>query len=248
MLTARRLYIASMDAERIERAFLQEKDFCVTGAAADGPRAVAEIRRLQPDTVVLDGVLRGMDGPAALKSLSEEAAPPRVAYLYRTEAAPGEIEIDAAAPYPYDRPEEIVALARKAARNALPLLARPWEAFRLEAARRLTERLGINPRLIGQTLVCFAASALACAPYLASSCRTALYPYLAEACHTTAGAAERAIRTAVEDTWLRGNLDEIQRLFGLTVDAEKGKPTNKEFLTQLADHIRRDTSKAMIDI
>ena len=48
------------------------------------------------------------------------------------------------------------------------------------------------------------------------------------------------MRTAAEDTWLRGDWEEIQTLFGLTVDPEKGKPTNAELLSMLAEHARRE--------
>lgn len=246
MLTARRLYIASPDADEIERAFLNEADFEITGASADGIRALEEICAGRPDTVVLDGALIGLDGITALRRLAESAAPPRVAYLRRTpDALPEGIRPDAEARFPYGRMEEIVSLARTAAQSMLPALSMPWAAYRLETAGRFADQLGMRPCLKGRNLVCFGAAALACAPFLASSCRDGLYRYLAEACNTTPRAAERAIRTAAEDTWLRGSLEAIQRLFGMTVDAEKGKPTNKELLTMLAEHVRRETQKAI---
>ena len=50
------------------------------------------------------------------------------------------------------------------------------------------------------------------------------------------------MRTAVESTWLHGNLEAIQQLFGFSVDADRGKPTNAEFLSMLAEHVRRETA------
>ena len=66
-----------------------------------------------------------------------------------------------------------------------------------------------------------------------------LYPKLAKAFDATPAAIERRIRSAVESTWLHGNLQSQSDLFGLTVSAERGKPTNAEFLFLLSEHIRR---------
>lgn len=65
-----------------------------------------------------------------------------------------------------------------------------------------------------------------------------LYPAVAQAFNTTPSRVERAIRHAVELAWYRGDLDTIQKFFGYTVNPEKGKPTNSEFLFAMADHLR----------
>lgn len=83
----------------------------------------------------------------------------------------------------------------------------------------------------------------ACAPGLVQGKK--LYPHLAQRFGTTPGAVEKAVRSAIERTWLSGSLPEIQRLFGLSVDAEKGKPTNLECIAMLAEHVRRMLRKAM---
>lgn len=49
---------------------------------------------------------------------------------------------------------------------------------------------------------------------------------------------ERNIRYAIENTWEQGNVTEIDKLFGYTVDKEKGKPTNSEFIFLIADKIK----------
>lgn len=65
-----------------------------------------------------------------------------------------------------------------------------------------------------------------------------LYPAVAQAFNTTPSRVERAIRHAVELAWERGDLDTLQEFFGFTVSSKKGKPTNSEFLSALADHLR----------
>lgn len=65
-----------------------------------------------------------------------------------------------------------------------------------------------------------------------------LYPSIAERHCTTPSRVERAIRHAIEVAWGRGKMDTINELFGYTVHAEKGKPTNSEFIALIADKIR----------
>ncbi len=67
-----------------------------------------------------------------------------------------------------------------------------------------------------------------------------LYPTIAEAYNTTSSRVERAIRHAIEVAWGRGRMDTINELFGYTVSAGKGKPTNSEFIALIADKIRLD--------
>ncbi len=67
-----------------------------------------------------------------------------------------------------------------------------------------------------------------------------LYPSIAEEYGTTASRVERAIRHAIEVAWGRGSMDTINELFGYTIHAGKGKPTNSEFIALIADKIRLD--------
>lgn len=65
-----------------------------------------------------------------------------------------------------------------------------------------------------------------------------LYPTIAKQFGTTSSRVERAIRHAIEVAWGRGKMDTIDALFGYTVHAGKGKPTNSEFIALIADKIR----------
>ena len=56
--------------------------------------------------------------------------------------------------------------------------------------------------------------------------------------HALASPVERRIRSVIETTWLHGDWRAQGELFGMTVSAERGKPTNAEFLFLLSEHIR----------
>ena len=67
-----------------------------------------------------------------------------------------------------------------------------------------------------------------------------LYPELASKFDTTVSRVERAIRHAIEVSWNRGNIDLMEEIFGHSVDIDKAKPTNSEFVVTLADKLRLD--------
>ena len=70
-----------------------------------------------------------------------------------------------------------------------------------------------------------------------------LYPEIAEKFDTTVSRVERAIRHAIEVSWNRGDWDLMDEIFGHSVDIDKAKPTNSEFIVTIADKLRLDRAK-----
>ncbi len=73
-----------------------------------------------------------------------------------------------------------------------------------------------------------------------------LYPELADKFDTTVSRVERAIRHAIEVSWNRGSWDLMEEIFGHSVDIDKAKPTNSEFIVTIADKLRLEFHKAPI--
>lgn len=71
-----------------------------------------------------------------------------------------------------------------------------------------------------------------------NSITKALYPTIAQQFGTTPSRVERAIRHAIEIAFDRGNTDTLYSLFGYSINFDKGKPTNSEFVATLADRLR----------
>ena len=71
-----------------------------------------------------------------------------------------------------------------------------------------------------------------------------LYPTLAKKFKTTPSRIERAIRHAIEVAWTRGKADVNNTMFGNTISATKGKPTNSEFIAMIADKLRLEMKSA----
>lgn len=73
-----------------------------------------------------------------------------------------------------------------------------------------------------------------------------LYPDIASKFDTTVSRVERAIRHAIEVSWNRGNWDFMEEIFGHSVDIDKAKPTNSEFIVTVADKLRLEYKKSGI--
>ena len=65
-----------------------------------------------------------------------------------------------------------------------------------------------------------------------------LYPSVAKKYQTTTSRVERAIRHAIEVAWDRGDIDTLNSYFGYTIQVDRGKPTNSEFIAMIADNLR----------
>lgn len=245
--TASNTFIAAMDPLRYEAALGRSALFCVVGSGSD-ETVFRQLCELSPDYLLLDGVLSGTDSLTLLTQMAEHMpAPPRVLYL-----GPDETWLEMAKQKGADKAalwhvseEELLRLAETAASLPLSKLAKGWEETRRSISEKYAAYLGIPEGLKGKHYICLAAAMLACAPQLEASYSTLLYPLIADACRTSPRAVEKAVRTAVENTWLHGDLNAIQALFGYSVDAEKGKPTNAEFLSMLAGYVRRELMRRM---
>lgn len=75
-------------------------------------------------------------------------------------------------------------------------------------------------------------------PSLKKNITKRLYPTLASEYGTTPSRVERSIRHAIEVAFDRGNLDFLEHVFGYTIDNEKGKPTNGEFIFMCAEYLK----------
>ena len=71
-----------------------------------------------------------------------------------------------------------------------------------------------------------------------------LYPTVAKTFSTTSSRVERAIRHAIEVAWNRGREEILTDIFGYTIDTNKGKPTNGEFIAMISDSIKLKMKQA----
>jgi hypothetical protein len=63
------------------------------------------------------------------------------------------------------------------------------------------------------------------------------YPLLSREFGVDAASVEKDIQNAISSAWLRGNVETLYREFGETLDENKGKPTNKQFVLTALERI-----------
>lgn len=101
----------------------------------------------------------------------------------------------------------------------------------------LLQALTVKPGLRAWTFLPDMAALTVVHPPLLEDLRGRLYPLVACRHGMTPAGVERSLRILVESTWSKGNLAALERFFGHSVDPEKGKPTNKEFLCRLQERL-----------
>lgn len=66
-----------------------------------------------------------------------------------------------------------------------------------------------------------------------------VYPIIANKYKSTSKNVERAIRHAIDISWNRGNWDLMEEIFGYSINQEKAKPTNKEYILTIVDNLKQ---------
>lgn len=108
---------------------------------------------------------------------------------------------------------------------------------------KILHELGIPSHIKGYQYIREAIGIIFDKPEVIGGITKELYPELASKYNTTVSRVERAIRHAIEVSWNRGNLDFMEEIFGYSVDIDKAKPTNSEFMVTIADKLRLDFHK-----
>ena len=108
---------------------------------------------------------------------------------------------------------------------------------------KMLHELGIPSHIKGYQYIREAVNIIFTRPEVIGGITKELYPELAKKFNTTVSRVERAIRHAIEVSWNRGNIDFMEELFGYSVDIDRAKPTNSEFMVTIADKLRLDFHK-----
>lgn len=120
-------------------------------------------------------------------------------------------------------------------------IVRISEASGLKTEARVTaelKKLGFKTSLLGFNYIRYGVQLLLKDRKLVDAATAKFYPKIAERFGVTPMSAERAMRNSIEKAWECGNMNEIERLFGYSVNVTEGKPTVLEFVSVLQDSLR----------
>lgn len=110
--------------------------------------------------------------------------------------------------------------------------------------RKILLELGAPDHLVGHPYVIRAILLVIGDRLYINNITFGLYPQLAVEFETTPARVERAIRHLIEVTWCRGDMDVLDKYFGNTISASRGKPTNGEFIARIANVVKQRIREA----
>ncbi|MDR1100887.1 MAG: sporulation transcription factor Spo0A [Clostridiales bacterium] len=230
--------------------FLQlEKGIEVLMLAENGEQVLSFIRENPVDLILLDLAMPVLDGVGVLKAMREMHFQRRPKVL-AVSAMPSDCVtrevIDLGASFLMVKPMTYNAIAdriRTITRSKdTPMVALSDVAHAVPdlevSVTNMIHEVGIPAHIKGYQYLRTAIMRVIEDNSLIESVTKQLYPTIARAYSTTPSRVERAIRHAIEVAWDRGDVDVLNRFFGYTINNEKGKPTNSEFIAMISDKLR----------
>ncbi len=212
-------------------------------SATDGIEAISSLLKNAPDLVLLDMVMPGMDALNILRYLKAIHMPQMPRIVVMLEA--GQQALAGAA---LALGAHLAIEKRELERANLPRMLRqlasgpaPDAAWNAQQEARLYAallELGVPRHLDGFKYIMESVRLVLCDDHYERNFSKRLYPAVARRYNTTASCVERSIRHAVETAWAHISLSVLQREFGNTIDGDRGKPTNSEFIARMVDKLR----------
>lgn len=217
--------------------------------AADGEDALLKIDKFHPDIVIIDVWLAKIDCIQVIRKSKEltlipEGAPSFIVisavhnYSMFTEAS------EAGADYCMLRPLDFANISERIKRlyaNRVKPELRENQMNRQDLESQVTKvihHIGVPAHIKGYQYLRTAILMTIDNSDVINSVTKILYPAVAKKYDTTSSRVERAIRHAIEVAWDRGDIDVLNSYFGYTIQNNRGKPTNSEFIAMIADNLR----------
>src|SRR5574344_1361999 len=236
----------------VKQYFSNQGSISISKFITDGEQAWEEIRdnHLKYDVILLDPILPTMDGVSILKRMQENCIRKKV-IIYSNHNS--EYIIKSIAHYnisfflmktiKYDILAQRIVDATKLEYQEYEFV----DNYLQQKISKLLHDLGMPSHIKGYQYIRDAIELMQTNPQYLGGITKFLYPFIAEKYQTTSSRVERAIRHAIEVSWSRGDYDLMDDVFGHSVDFDKAKPTNSEFLATLADKISLEESQHKIN-
>ncbi|MCD7820904.1 MAG: sporulation transcription factor Spo0A [Clostridiales bacterium] len=219
----------------------REEDLEVAFSTEDGKKAISCLQNNPDiDVLVMDTVLKNMDGLELLREMSRMLGP-RPLTLVLSNFLRGNL-VNQAAELGADffllkpcRTSAVIERLRQL-RSAKP--SRPQSESMETLVTSIIHEIGVPAHIKGYQYLREAILITIDNMEVINAVTKVLYPEVAKRYGTTASRVERAIRHAIEVAWDRGDIETLQKYFGYTVSNSKGKPTNSEFIAMIADRLQ----------
>ena len=216
--------------------------------AANGEEALIKISRNHPDIVIADIWLSKLDGIGLMKNtkginFGSDRAPSFIIASMVTnqnvfiEATNAGASMCLMKPFDFSSLcEHINTIYRS--REASSPESKPSREDIETQVTKVIHQIGVPAHIKGYQYLRTAILMTISDNDIINSVTKILYPSVAKKYQTTTSRVERAIRHAIEVAWDRGDVDTLNSYFGYTIQNNRGKPTNSEFIAMIADNMR----------
>jgi two-component system response regulator (stage 0 sporulation protein A) len=233
----------------------------VVDVARNGKEGLQKINELQPELVVLDLVMPGMDGIFVLEILSKSSDTKKPMIIITSALGKDATVIKAmelGADYYIMKPFDYPTLRRRILQNLNVedmdhLVNEKEDVVYFHHQKELTEQeirnllecevtnllrdSNIPAHMLGYRYLREAVIALVKLENKRESFKESVYPVVAEMFGTSVGKVERSIRNAIDKAWLHNSEDEVDLLLGYSDGDVKNKPTNTQFISLMTEKV-----------
>ena len=246
----------------------EQEDMEVIGIAKDGEEAIEMITNITPDIVLLDVIMPHLDGIGVLEKMNMIKLDRKPISIMISAVGQDKITqkaITLGAEYYIVKPFDIELLVKrirelknfkKGENNnfitkeikqqyvEIPLNAEKNQENLEALVTNIIHEVGVPAHIKGYQYLREAIIMVVNDIDVINQITKSLYPKIANRFNTTPSRGERAIRHAIEVSWGRGDQKIVENIFGYTISAAKGKPTNSEFIAMIADKLRLELKSA----
>jgi len=252
----------------LKKYFEQKENMEVIAVAKDGNEAFDKIVQYKPDVALLDVIMPHLDGIGVLEKLNAVTLEKYTFCVMISAVGQDKITkqaISLGAQYYVVKPFDIEVLIKRIEElknyqipennanfivkeqksNYIEISDQEKKEENLEAlVTNIIHEVGVPAHIKGYQYLREAIMMVVEDIDMINQITKQLYPEIAHKFKTTSSRVERAIRHAIEVAWGRGKLETTENIFGYTVSANKGKPTNSEFIAMIADKLRLELKSA----
>ncbi len=238
------------------------EEISIVATVDNGNDAYKEVINKKPDIILLDIILPGIDGLGVLEKIKSNYPDINTQFIFVTNVGSTNLincAFNLGAAYYIMKPYDINVLVRRISQvyksingTSTEMLEGKIYSVDKEDKERYFENnlendvtniireIGIPAHIKGYQYVREAIIMSVQDINMLNYITKLLYPSIAKKYKTTSSSVERAIRHAIEVAFNRGRIEVIEEMFGYTVNAGKGKPTNSEFIALVSDKLRLD--------
>jgi len=242
--------------QMLQNYLQSQEDISIVGVANNGLEAMELIQTQEPDLIILDLVMPNLDGLGVLERINSRTTTPRPKIIMLTAFGQESLThqammlgVDYFILKPFDLDilgkrirsltQDMSSAPAQFSSSASPIVTTVGSGHNLVfEVTTMMHQIGIPAHVKGYQFIRDAILMVVEDVSLLGAVTKELYPSIAKKYKSAPSRVERGIRHAIELAWERGQTETLKRIFGYSMNIERQKPTNSEFIALLADKFR----------